>query len=263
MTKLFGRIGRTLFRRRASFVRYPSFESAQEAAAGYQDPRIVATVAEKTHRYIDNLDPSRGVGLHLIQTGLAVCMARTRPQIDVLELGGACGATFFELDARFPDAIRSWTILETSAMADVGRANFATQKLSFVDRVDETLHAKAFDLAVAQGALQYTPDPLRAIVALTDLEPTIICITRTSMALRADGLVHGVQRSRIADHGPGVLAEDRGEASTPMTLLSRETYLGAISSDYSLVLPLDEGSSWFVEDIEIREGGFIARRREP
>ena len=77
-------------------------------------------------------DPSKTVtDRYALQAAFVVAFIRSAKPLNVIEIGGACGALYFELNHLLPSSIGSWHIVETSPMAEVGRKLFEDDKLTF------------------------------------------------------------------------------------------------------------------------------------
>ncbi len=96
---------------------YESFESALRDSDSYEDPRLVEIVKEKTRRYRDALASGPGPAVQsrqMVQNMFVLSYVEPQRPLNVLEVGGACGASYFETRLLLPDRIHHWSIAETA-----------------------------------------------------------------------------------------------------------------------------------------------------
>lgn len=246
---------------------YASFEEALRDSDTYEDSQLIEVVKEKTKRYKDTL---AGSDSHTVATRQAVqnmfVLSYVEPQrrISVLEFGGACGASYFETKHLLPNRIAHWSITETPAMATAGQNVAVDLALSFhSDLISAAARLESRDLAIAQGVLQYTADPLEMLRALFELQFSYVYITRTAVA-DVDSPVFIKQDTELAAHGPGQLPNaPRGKSTQPMTLVSHKSLLSVAPSNYQIVFNFDESGERIltIEDrrVTVRDVGFLAR----
>jgi len=256
---------RRLFPRRESTTElreYESFDAALRDSDSYEDPRLVAVVKEKTKRYRESLNQKTPISTRqLVQNLFVLSYVEPHRSLNVLEIGGACGASYFETELMLPGRIRHWAIVETPAMAAAGASD---ARLSFHSTIaSATSKLESRDLAIAQGVLQYAGDPLKTLADLCTLGLSYIYITRTAVA-DTDAPIFTKQVTEIAAHGPGRLPNaPEGNSSQPMTLVSFEALTRALPSNYELLFKFEEGEERTVlvgaRHITIRDVGFLAR----
>jgi putative methyltransferase (TIGR04325 family) len=247
-------------------VSYESFEQALANSNSYEDPRLIQVVSEKTKRYKAALDSSaRTIESRQTAQNLFV-LSYVQPDraINILEVGGACGASYFELKHLLPNRIAHWSITETPAMATAGKNMNDDPRLSFHSDLDSAARQRqSRDLAIAQGVLQYAGDPIAMLKALFDLRFSYVYITRTAVA-DVPSPVFMIQDTELAAHGPGRLpnAPD-GRSTQPMTLVSYDSLLSTTPANYEMVFKFVESDDRVlaVDDrrIKARDVGFLAR----
>lgn len=246
---------------------YESFASALGDSNSYEDPRIVEVVREKTRRYKDEL--ARGPRPALatrqnLQNMFVLSYVEPHRPVNVLEIGGACGASYYEMQLMLPGRIRHWSIVETPAMAAAGQS---TQDLSFhSDLASAGKQLESRDLAIAQGALQYAGDPVQMLKDLFALKFSYVYITRTAVA-NVDRPVFTKQETDLAAHGPGTLPNaPEGKSSQPLTLVSRDALASAIPSTYEILFNFDESEERTLSisgrPVIARDIGFLAHKRQ-
>ena len=184
--------------------------------------------------------------------------------IDVLEVGGACGASYCEMKHLLPNRIAHWSITETPAMAHAGQSMNDDAALSFHSELApaaEQLPSR--DLAIAQGVLQYAGDPVAMLKALFELQFTYVYITRTAVADVTTPMFI-IQDTELAAHGPGRLPNaPQGKSRQPLTLVSLDSLLATVPANYEIVFKFVESEDRLlvIDDRRIlaRDAGFLAR----
>lgn len=247
---------------------YDSFESALRDSDSYEDPRLIEVVKEKTKLFSEALQSDAGHTTPTRQTIQNLDVLRSvelNQPLDVLEIGGACGASYFETQHFAPGRIRHWSIVETPAMATAGESLTNDPNLSFhSDFTSAVRRLASRDLAVAQGVLQYTPDPVQTLNDLIALEFSYVYITRTAVA-KVDRPIFTRQDTELEAHGPGRLPNaPSGQSSQPMTLVNVEALLSAIPANYEVVSRFEESEQRTLSiagrSVLVRDVGFLASK---
>jgi hypothetical protein len=249
-------------------VSYESFERALADSNSYEDPRLIEVVREKTKLYRTALVTSqRTIASRQTAQNMFV-LAHVEPQraIDVLEVGGACGASYFEIKHLLPNRIAHWAITETPAMAAAGDKinDNGDPNLSF--HSDLTAAAKQLqsrDLAIAQGVLQYAAAPVGAAQGFV----------RASVLLRLHH-ANGGRRRRLANvhnsrHGtrrarPGPFAKRTGrQIYSTDDVGELRLLLSTVPANYEIVFKFAESEDrvMAIDDrrVTARDAGFLAR----
>jgi putative methyltransferase (TIGR04325 family) len=244
---------------------YDSFESALRDSDSYEDPRLIEIVKEKTKRYRETL-ASGPVPLlqsrQTIQNLFVLSYVEPQRPLNVLEVGGACGATYFETRSLLPGRLRHWSIAETPAMAAAGQNLSNEPDLSFhSDLASAAKQLESRDLAIAQGALQYASDPVQMLKNLFALELSYVYITRTAVA-NVDTPLYTKQDTKLSAHGPGKLPNaPLGKSSQPMTFVNSDALISAIPGNYEIVFKFDESGertlSIGARLVTVRDIGFL------
>jgi putative methyltransferase (TIGR04325 family) len=249
---------------------YDSFESALRDSDSYEDPRLIEVVKKKTLRYRETLVSGHRPAIQsrqLVQNLFVLSFVDPQRPLNVLEIGGACGASYFETTTMLPARIRHWSIVETPAMAAAGQSLNDDPKLSFhSDLASAAKRLESRDLAVAQGALQYAGNPLEVLKDIFALEPSYVYVTRTAVT-NVHSPIFTKQDTDLSAHGPGILANARaGKSSQPMTLVNYDVLISAIPPNYEIVFEFDESDERLVSiagrSVRIRDVGFLARRSD-
>jgi putative methyltransferase (TIGR04325 family) len=166
--------------------------------------------------------------------------------IRVLELGGACGASYFELNHLMPGVIGSWAVVETPRMAAAGREFFQDEKISFFDDLSAAAaNSAGLDLVIAQGVLQYCDDPILTLDSLLSLDFRYIYLTRTMVSTETptESVIITRQVTNLSDHGPGAAPPNfKSRQSTQvLTLISYESLSSQINGICQPLICFHEG----------------------
>ena len=252
------------------YKNYESFQQALEDSNSYEDPRLIEVVKEKTRRYRDALANGSRPAIatrQMAQNMFVLSYVEPQRAVNVLEIGGACGASYFETQLMLPGRIRHWSIVETPAMAAAGRSLTDDPNLSFhSDFAAATTQLESRDLAIAQGALQYAGDPVQMLKELFALGLSYVYVTRTAVA-NVDRPVFTKQETDLAAHGPGTLPNAPSDKSSqPLTLVSRDALVSAVPANYEIVFNFDESEertlSVDTRRVLVREVGFLCATEE-
>ncbi len=252
---------------RPRFEQSPSFELAQASASGFNDDRVPRIVASKTQAMRNRL--GRVVESRQTAQNLAVLAYVAKDlsrQIDVVDFGGACGATFYQMDHLLPGLIRTWKVVEVKEMIQECDHASASERLEFFESLEDAANIAKPDLVLAHGVLPYTPQPTETLkVILKSFRPAFLYLSRTAAIEEpARAPIFGRQYTRLWDHGPGAIAPVNGvpndDIIIPAALLPYADYVGALPDSYEIVFEFDEGNQWFLDRIPIRDRGLLARK---
>ncbi len=152
----------------------------------------------------------------------------------VLDLGGAAGHHFFDTRIKFPEVSLTWAVLETAGMVDAAKPLETDGLRYFAEAGAALAWLGGVDLVHASGVLQCLGDPVPLLNKLGETGAESMIFSRT-MCFR-DGPVVAIQSSRLVDHGPGPApaGTEDSKVLTPVVLRSRDTYVAALASRYSL-----------------------------
>ena len=265
---MLARVTSKIFSRRQdqAYKSYESFEAALADSNSYEDPRLIEVVKEKTKRYRESLAASRSRVIETRQTVQNMfVLSYVEPElpVNVLEVGGACGAACFEMQMLLPARIRHWAIVETPAMASAGESSIRDPLISF--HSDHTSAAEALDesdLIIAQGVLQYAPDPVQMLRDLFALDFSFVYITRTAVS-NHDTPIFIRQETDLSAHGPGALPNaPTGKSTQPLTLVSFNSLVSVVPPTYEVLFNFSESPertlSIDTRPIKVRDVGFLA-----
>lgn len=269
------RVKRLRPRTAQALKQYQSFEDALQDSDTYEDPRVVEVVSRKTVAFRDALLSSTSMLVKTRQTVQNMfVLSHVEPQrpLNVLELGGACGASYFELNRLLPGRIKSWSVVETPAMAAEGRRRFSDDRLTFFEDLGAAVALmQGFDLIVAQGVLQYMGDPLKMMDDLLALGFKYIYVTRTLVrdgleaVHKSEGALFTRQATSLAAHGPGQVPPGLEDqiSTQPLVLVSAEAVAARLAAHrHRILFRFDESeeSSLLIgaQTVVTRDVGFLA-----
>lgn len=231
-----------------SLKQYASYEQALEHSDTYEAASIVEVVSRKTQALRARL-LSEGSRLidnpQTLQNVFVTSYVEPHRPLRVFELGGACGASYFELSHLLPERFAEWRIVETPAMSAAGRKHFEGGPLKFfADRNDAVAEMPSRDLLIAQGVVQYTPDPLQTLEDLFSLSFRHVYLSRTPV-VEADSLKLPLifnAESDLSAHGHGKLPEEivNRKITTPCTIVSKTALVERVPENYRPQFWFDE-----------------------
>ncbi len=232
-------------RSQPALKRYETYQQALAESDSYEAADIIDVVSRKTKAFRDQLASAteRIIGDPLTLQNLFVASyAHPGRSLNVLELGGACGAGYFELSYLLPRRFADWRIVETPAMSAAGSKDFHNETLQFFDDLYAAADGMAKrDLLVAQGVLQYTPDPVQTLKDLFSLNFDYVYISRTPVVDSDRTPVVFNSVSDLSAHGHGRLPgiADR-KITTPCSIISKGSFAECADSTYRQEFWFDE-----------------------
>lgn len=250
--------------------KYESYEDALNDSHTYEDSDVIEVVESKTDAYRNAVLAGDGRVVSSRQTAqnmfVLSCVCHVRP-LDVLEIGGACGINYFELNHLCPGRIKSWRIVETTTMAAAGRRLIRDGRLTFYDALDTAVaQLENLDLLIAQGVLQYMPDPLQTLETLLNLGFDWVYITRTFVGNGIEYPIITKQVVNLSTHGPGGIPKGFADRKTsqPLTFVPFESIASLISVGYSVAYQFAEGGDRSMrigsQTVRTREMGFLLKK---
>jgi putative methyltransferase (TIGR04325 family) len=255
--------------RRAGGARFGSldlrgeFSSWQDAAAsssGYDDPNILAKVADATRAVRDGhaayerdsvvfakAEPSWPV-----VSALLWAAAMSNGRLSVLDFGGSLGSTYFQHRGLLGDLERmQWGIVEQAHFVQLGQREFQDTQLRFFNTIEECSAAIEPNAILLGSVLQYLNDPTEILRRLSATQATVLVVDRTPFGdIREDRIT--VQR----------VPESIYRASYPFRILSRDRTLAVLTPTWQLVAPIEapEGEIIVSRTLKFRFEGFILHR---
>jgi len=256
-----------------SMKEYDSYDSALKGSNTYEDSAIIEVVASKTKRYKDSLASNAGQHINIscqtAQNMFVISHIHSDRPVDVLELGGACGASYYELSHFLPGRIGHWFVVETPAMAAAGRKLFQDDRIKFFDHLGVAVsELENPDLSIAQGVLQYTSNPTQMLDNLLSLGFKYVYITRTVVSDGTEQPIVTKQITNLSDHGPGTLFPEgltNRRTSQPLIIVPFKSILSRVSVGYDVVFSFKESESRSVligsKIVVTRAVGFLMKKR--
>lgn len=227
--------------------KYSSFNEALKDSDTYEDQEVINVVAQKTqilkesieHGLCDEITDHR-----LIQNLFILSYIFHKNTMKVIELGGACGASYFLLNHFVPHYFKTWTIVETPSMVKKAKEIFENSTLSFISisnfEIDTTL--KKADILIAQGVLQYLDNPTQFFENIQHHDFKYIYLSRTLVGINVKSPVITKQVVNISAHGPGSMPKgivDR-RTSQPLTIVPLSLLTSKILDAYHIQFLFDE-----------------------
>ena len=225
---------------------FESFEAANAVADSYEAPDVVDVVSRKTRLLIDELG-SQGVPTVIdrqAQQNLFVLSLPRLEPLEIVDLGGACGHGYFQMDRLLPGVIGRWHVVETPAMAAAGREHFADGRLRFFSSLADALSEMSDPtLIVASGVLQCVPRPLNTLNELLAVNAPYLYLTRTTVTRDVDRPVVTSMSTRLVDHGPGPSPADIRDRKIELaySILPEESIRACATGSHKLRFWFDEG----------------------
>ena len=157
--------------------RYSGWNEARGASTGYDLPAILEKVSDAA------LKVKRGEAVYErdsvlfdrieyswpVLAGLMWAAARNHGELAVVDFGGSLGTSYFQNREFLRDLPVRWSVVEQPGFVEAGRRQFEDDRLRFYDSLGEALAAKAADVVLFGGSLQFLEDPfgMLEIVART------------------------------------------------------------------------------------------------
>jgi putative methyltransferase (TIGR04325 family) len=113
-------------------------------------------------------------------SGLMWIAAQNNGRLNVMDFGGSLGSTYYQ-NRYFLDSLPelNWSIIEQPGFVDVGRKEFAGDRLSFFYSVEECLKSVEIDVILLSSVLQYIEKPYSLLDKLISVNSKFILIDRT------------------------------------------------------------------------------------
>lgn len=246
--------------------KYLTYEDAASAAQSedYENIDLVRVVVEKNIAYRDLLERAPIFDFSSLRTLIGLGLSNTSGRLNVIDFGGGGGYHYTLANVAFgANKQLRWNVVETPAMAKEAQ-RLSNHQLKFFDNISSARDDLCeIDLVFTSSALQYCPQPLHYLKALTELNAPFLFITRTPFIRGSNELIT-IQTSRLADNGPGPLPSGFSDKAVkyPITYASQQAVEDILSENYEIRFKIKEDSSVFKfnnEPIEVF-GYFCARR---
>jgi putative methyltransferase (TIGR04325 family) len=240
---------------------FRTWDEARRHSLGYDAPAIVERVKqamfkvqrgeaayERDSAVFERIEHSYPLLAGLLRAALA-----TGGRLNVVDIGGSLGSTFFQCrNALERAASVRWSVVEQPAFAACGRDHFQNEQLRFYDDLQTCLAAESPDIAVLSSVLPYVETPHALLEAVAAAVPRVI-IDRTPLwsALPDRLTVQSVPPSIYGFH-----------TSYPAWILNRKRLLDHFSREYRIVFEFDAlAGTVDVDGTPAKDSGFLLERQ--
>ena len=172
-----------------------------ETLIGYENPTLVNEIVQKT--LIRSQKIKNGEPLEISEVRVLLGMLSSNSQSTVVvDFGGGAGTHFDVISSVFPKIDFNNFIIETPEMVRMAStmrsqdANLHFLTLGELDQLPINI-----DLLVANGSLQYSPNPIETLAALSKSAPKKLWITRFPLN-ETEASITIQQISKLEDNGP-------------------------------------------------------------
>lgn len=252
-------------------AKYATYADAKDACLGYgyENEMLVDVVFQKTLNYKNELKSSGSLAAleaslqSMIGILLAELETNTNKTINVIDLGGACGAHYFYMRGALGNKKTfRWHVVETPAMVKKAKL-FETDELHFFDDISIAKAAFKSDIDYfhSSGAIQYFPEPERTLKEVFSSEARFVMLSRLALSSGRREVI-AVQETMLSANGPGPLpigVQDR-LCKYPVIYYPKQKLEELIHEKYSIALRFDEVITNHIEDQSIITTGYLAER---
>lgn len=167
---------------------YDSWEKVEKLSNGYDSSTIIQTVKnsllkvkngeavyERDSVIFDEIQYS-----WQLLAGLMFAGAKSGGVLKVCDFGGSLGSSYFQ-NKKFLDRLDevSWSVVEQKHFVDIGKDEFADDRLKFYYRVDECVKNEKSNVLVLSSVLQYIEKPYELLDDILRNDFEYIIIDRT------------------------------------------------------------------------------------
>lgn len=273
LMRVLQRLVKAAVRTESTIRTYASYEQAAADTDGYQDPSVVEVVACKTAALRDEVRRGRAsqriTDRQITQNLMVLNRAWEGVPLRVIDVGGACGATYFLLDHLLPNRIGYWSIVETPLMVTAGKQLFQNDKLVFLEDLSEAIQVgNGCDIIFASGVLQYLADPLQTLESWLRAGARFIYLSRTLVSHGVSEPVFTRQVTTLASHGPGALPKEihNRRTSQPITIIPYDHLVSRLTHGYTVQYVFEESNRESVQfgrqRAIIQTVGFLLMRKD-
>jgi putative methyltransferase (TIGR04325 family) len=229
-------------------VEYKTYnEALKNCNNGYENHELCKMVADKTIIYKNNLLQKpyfmNATNAFIVSAIYQYSKQFSKNEINVLDLGGACGVHYFETKLFTHENIKLyWNIIETQEMVRSAKEhNLENNELHFFDDFSEL--STPIDFVYSSGTLQSVPDAYEYLAKLIELKANYILFNRM-MFNEDDRDFITVQLSKLSANGPGKMPEGYEDKiiKYPHTTLSYKKFNEKLEKQYKLEWTFDERS---------------------
>jgi len=185
--------------------------------------------------------------------GLLRAALATGGRLNVVDIGGSLGSTFFQCRNALEHATSMrWSVVEQPAFAVCGRDHFQSEQLRFYDDLQTCLAAESPDIAVLSSVLPYVETPHALLDLVAAAVPRVIIDRTPVWSTQPDRLT--VQSVPTSIYG--------FPTSYPAWILNRERLLDHFSREYRIVFEFDAlAGTVDVDGTPAKDSGFLLERQ--
>ena len=238
---------------------YATWQEAEAACTGYDQPAILERVTEATQAVLDGkavferdsvLFDAPDYNWPLIAV-LQDIARRAGNRLRVADFGGSLGSTYRQCRAFFGDMGQvRWNVIEQSAFVRRGQERFRTGELDFFPDLGACMAAAPVDCLLLSSVLQYLEDPYRFVSEAVGKGFPCIILDRTPFSTEG--------RDRIVRQ---IVPAEIYSASYPAHLLDEGRLRSLIEREYTIkaeFLSLDK-----FDDKAVFKGWYALRKPNP
>jgi len=209
---------------------YRSWPEALAASEGYDDPAILTRVVQAARLAREGTGKWDRDGVVFDQQAFNEpllealrVVAQDSRRLDVIDLGGSLGSTWWQHRDAFGSVPVRWLVVEQAHYVRAGK-EFQNEVLGFCGSLDEAVGLNGSQVFLCSGALQYLDDPWAMLGRIVDLGFRHVVLDRVPLVRS------GVTRLAIQTNPPGL-----GGRSYPIWLLNERELLGRLEGRYSIM----------------------------
>ena len=240
---------------------FATWDDARRHSDGYDIPAIVERVKqaqlkvargeaayERDSVLFDKIEHS-----YPLLVGLLRAASRNGGTLNVVDIGGALGSTYFQCRGLLEGLTIRWNVVEQPAFVECGNAHFQSEQLRFFADLASCLAVEPARVAILSGVLPYVEDPHAMLRAVAEAAIPTVILDRTPLWDADDRLT--VQSVPPSIYGFAV--------SYPAWILNRPRVLSHFLPQYRLVEEFGAlAGTIHVDGGLARDTGVIFERRE-
>lgn len=252
---------------------YNSYGDALQVSSGYEESDIVELVLQKTLMHLKNIkNPFFEKNKQLLQNISVVNevghLLKNKP-LRILDIGGACGALFFELSEFTNIEIEKYYVVETPLMVSKARAKIKSENLEFYSKLEEVPNIDSIDLFIAQGVVQYFDAPIEFLKIINKLPIDFKYFSRTEWLLKLHNPIIFIQEAFLYDNGPGGVPSNypvvNRKTNIPHTFVPLELFENCLLTNHCLIKKIEETPQAFkkisiLKSIQVQQIGFLFKK---
>jgi putative methyltransferase (TIGR04325 family) len=115
-----------------------------------------------------------------VLSGIMWVAAQNKSSINVMDIGGSLGTTFFQNKAFFKNInLVSWNIIEQPNYVRAGKSNIEDEVIKFYSTVEDCLQNSSPNIVLISSSLQYMHNADIILNTLINIETEVIIFDRT------------------------------------------------------------------------------------